>query len=246
MNVCRSREGFIKLHHKIQESDLWYDNNGLVAFLRMIGLAHYEDDFTSIRFHGKKRKLKRGEFSATMTELAGTLNMPIGTARKVLKRLENEGRIETWSDNRQTIFRICNYSKYQDTEDKRQDKRQDNPQDKRNRGLKEDKEDKEINTYVNSNESTRVFFYKLVTELGYTETVQYTDARRRKLQARLKRYKPEQLEKVAQAIYASPFHQGDNPSGKRYGNIDFLLRSDEKVDEWLNEKNQQMTRKADW
>ena len=102
------------------------------------------------------------------------------------------------------------------------------------------------NIYVNSNESTRDLFYKLVKQLGFTETVQYTDARRRKLQARLKRYKPEQLEKVAQSIYASPFHQGDNPSGKRYGTIDFLLRSDEKVDEWLNEKNLVTVKKADW
>lgn len=114
MNICRSKDGFIKLHYKIQDSDLWEDNNALVVFLRMIGYAHYEDDFTSIRFNGQQRHLKRGEFSASVSELARMVNLPVGTLRDVLARLEADKRISKQTSNRTTIFRICNYAKYQD------------------------------------------------------------------------------------------------------------------------------------
>ena len=114
MNICRSKDGFIKLHYKIQDSDLWNDNNAMVVFLRMIGYAHYEDDFTSIRFKGKQTYLKRGEFAASVSELAQLTNLSVGTLRDVLVRLESDKRISKQSDNRITIFRICNYSKYQD------------------------------------------------------------------------------------------------------------------------------------
>lgn len=113
MNICKSKDGFIKIHYKIQQSDLWEDNNALVVFLRMVGYAHYEDNFTSIRFNGKQYYLKRGEFSASVRELADMVNLPIGTLRDVLTRLESDKRISKRSDNRTTIFRICNYAKYQ-------------------------------------------------------------------------------------------------------------------------------------
>lgn len=114
MNINRAQNGFIKLHLKISDSDLWNDNNAMCAFLRMLFMAHYDDDFTSIRFAGEQRYLKRGEFSATLSELAVKLNLPLGTLRDVLRRLEESERISRQSDNRTTIFRICNYAKYQD------------------------------------------------------------------------------------------------------------------------------------
>jgi hypothetical protein len=114
MNINRAENGHIKLWRCINDSDLAEDNNAFMVFIRMVGFAHWQDDFTSIRFEGKQYHLKRGEFSATIAELAALTNLSVGTLRKVLDRLKESKRIEARSDNQKTIFRICNYAKYQD------------------------------------------------------------------------------------------------------------------------------------
>jgi DNA-binding MarR family transcriptional regulator len=115
MNINRAENGFIKIHYKIKDSDLWQDHTALFVFIRMLFFAHFEDDFTSIRFAGKQRYLKRGEFSATVAELAEYLGIPQSTLRKAIQRLEEGKRLDKRTDRQTTVFRICNYSKYQDS-----------------------------------------------------------------------------------------------------------------------------------
>lgn len=258
MNVCRSRGGFIKLHYKIQESDIWEDNTALVVFLKMIGLAHYEDNFTSIRFRGSQRHLKRGEFASTVSELSSEIGVPVGTLRKVLDRLEKSGRIVQSADNRQTIFSICNYAKYQDTADKQPGKQAGKQPDKQpgkqpgkpNRGLKDNKDNKEKKDYNvklpdGNSIDKKNLFDELVVSLGYSKAI-LTGSRLTKLKARLNQFSPDQLKDVAKKIADDPFMQGENNHGKRYGTIDYLLRNDEKIDEWLNRDDKKITYKADW
>lgn len=248
MNICRSKDGFIKLHYKIQNSDLWYDSTALLVFLRMISFAHYEDDFTSIRFRSKQRHLKRGEFSATTSELSEKLSLPTGTLRKVLKRLENADRISFETDNRQTIFRICNYDKYQGNEDKQPGKQEGKQKDKRNRGLKEVKEVKDISTNVDMSTGVdaKELFYQLVKNLGFTDSVRFTEERKRKLKLRLKTFTAVDLLRASTIVGNDPFLQGENDAGKRYGDIDYLLRSNENIDKKLNSDSSQVTYRADW
>lgn len=80
----------------------------------------------------------------------------------------------------------------------------------------------------------KAFFYMLVAALGFSETVRYTDGRKRKLQSRLKSYKGKEILKAAENLGADDYMQGDNPTGKRYGDIDYLLRNDEIIDKYLN------------
>lgn len=113
MNICRSKDGHVKLWHKINDSDIGQDNNAFLVFTKMLFFAHYEDNFTSIRFGGKQYKLKAGEFSATLGELAALVNLPQSTLRKVLDRLETDKRISRRTDRQTTIFSICKWSLYQ-------------------------------------------------------------------------------------------------------------------------------------
>lgn len=77
-------------------------------------------------------------------------------------------------------------------------------------------------------------FNQIITKLGYSDKVLATEGRLRKLSVRLKTFTPEQMIQAAEKIAADPYLQGDNPGGKRYGTIDYLIRSDELVDRWLN------------
>lgn len=113
MNICRSKDGHVKLWYKIIDSDISQDNNAFVVFTRMLFYAHYESDFTSIRFGGKQYKLQAGEFSATLSELSALVHIPQSTLRRVLERLEADGRISRRSDRQITIYTICNWGEYQ-------------------------------------------------------------------------------------------------------------------------------------
>lgn len=90
-----------------------------------------------------------------------------------------------------------------------------------------------------SNEPDRTdlkkLFYELVEALGFDGSrVVYTEARRKKLKARLKTFGEQAVREAAQNVADDEFLQGDNDSGKRYGDIDFLLRSDENLEKRLN------------
>lgn len=82
--------------------------------------------------------------------------------------------------------------------------------------------------------SYRTIFTELVKALGFSDRVTPTQGRLRKLQLRLKTFSHDELLAAAQAIGADAFLQGENDRGKRYGDIDFLLRSDEIVDKWAH------------
>lgn len=65
-----------------------------------------------------------------------------------------------------------------------------------------------------------------------------TDDRVKKLAARRKKYSMDEIKIAADALLKSPFHTGqdpkNNPQNTWYATPDFLLRNDEKVDEWFN------------
>lgn len=113
MNICRSKDGHVKLWYKINDSDISQDNNAYVVFVRMLFFAHYESNFASIRFNGKQYKLQAGEFSASLGELSAMVHIPTSTLRRVLDRLETDKRISRRTDRQTTIFSICNWSDYQ-------------------------------------------------------------------------------------------------------------------------------------
>lgn len=60
-----------------------------------------------------------------------------------------------------------------------------------------------------------------------------TPARRKKIASRLKTYSVDELKRAIEACHASPWMRGENEKGQPYGTIDYLMRSDEIVDRWL-------------
>lgn len=75
-------------------------------------------------------------------------------------------------------------------------------------------------------------FDKLCGILGH-QSLKYTPARAAKLRRRLKTFSEQEIITAAKAIADNEYLMGDNPSGKKYGTVDYLIRNDEKLDEWL-------------
>lgn len=71
------------------------------------------------------------------------------------------------------------------------------------------------------------------TILGGSRALMFTNTRLAHANARLKHFTAAQIYKAAENLAKSEWHMGRNPNGKKYATVDFLLRSDEKVEEWL-------------
>lgn len=78
-------------------------------------------------------------------------------------------------------------------------------------------------------------FGDLVEALGYNrKTTRFTPARRTKLLTRLKTFTFGEIVNAAKIIKDDPFMQGENDRKTKYGDIDYLLRNDEKLEHWVN------------
>lgn len=90
--------------------------------------------------------------------------------------------------------------------------------------------------------ANKPLFYELCAVLGHSKETKYTPARSKKLQLRLKSYSKEDMLKAAHAIANNDYMAGS--SGRKYGTIDYLLRNDEKIDEWLQQASAVQAQKA--
>lgn len=107
--------------------------------------------------------------------------------------------------------------------------------------IKEDKSSSstsvdDLNSGDTKHQEEKNLFFDLVEKLGYgRDRVRLTPERMQKLKKRLKTFSREQMLGAAAAIRDDEFMQGKNDNNKRYGTIDYLLRKDEKVEQWLSD-----------
>jgi hypothetical protein len=73
----------------------------------------------------------------------------------------------------------------------------------------------------------------LWAQSGAKRAAKLTPRRRSILQARLRDYSVDELCQVLDRAAKSPFHVGQNDSGRFFGDLDHLMGSAEKVDKWL-------------
>jgi hypothetical protein len=74
---------------------------------------------------------------------------------------------------------------------------------------------------------------ELATVLQYKRRVIHTPGRLKKLAQRLKSFKEAELVLAARAIVDNDYMMGDNPNRVKYATVDYLIRSDEIVEKWL-------------
>lgn len=74
--------------------------------------------------------------------------------------------------------------------------------------------------------------------LGGRGEAKLTTDRRARLSTRLKDFTTDELKQAAQNLGNDEFMQGANDNGKRYGTIDYLLRTSANVNKWLEEQPQ--------
>lgn len=74
--------------------------------------------------------------------------------------------------------------------------------------------------------------------LGGRGEAKPTTDRKARLKSRLKDFSEDELKTAAQNLGSDEFMQGANDNNKRYGTIDYLLRTSANVNKWLEEQPQ--------
>lgn len=204
--------GYVKLWRSIEQNELLdNDNNALVVFVKII----------------TKANRLTGTLTTGRNKFAAACNMKPSTLYDVLQRLQKATIIRLESNKYATTIYICNWWKYQQDDGNKPTARV------AGNGTIQEKKKKELDTNVSMEKNE--LFNELSETLGHTRPPILTAGRKDKLALRLKKFKPDDLKRAAEAIASNPFMMGENDRHKRYGTIDYLLRSDEKVDEWLDQ-----------
>lgn len=110
-------QGWIKLHRKILDNDIWHDPTAYRLFTLLLLKAAHKD---GIKINGIE--LKRGQYLRSYSKLAEDLGYRKGTGIKkvhrstvlrTIKKLVEFGMVSTSETSSGTLFTILNYEKYQ-------------------------------------------------------------------------------------------------------------------------------------
>lgn len=109
-------EGWIKIHRKIVEHEIWNDVTTFRLFMLLLLKAAYQD------FNYKGIELKKGQFIRSYSKLAedltyregrGQKNVSKSTVFKSIKKLIENGMVTVQETELGTLFTIVNYEEYQ-------------------------------------------------------------------------------------------------------------------------------------
>ena len=106
--------GWISIHRKIQQSDIWLDKEPFdkrSAWIDLIMMANHED--RQVLFDGKFIEVKRGEKITSLRMLSEKWKWSRNKVKRFLKLLESGSMIELKIDHQKTTYNIANYNVYQ-------------------------------------------------------------------------------------------------------------------------------------
>lgn len=107
-------KGWISLHRKIQECDIWLDDEPFdrrSAWIDLLLSANHEDK--SMIFDGHSITIGRGQLITSVRKLASRWGWGKNKTLTYLRLLEELQMIERKADSRRTLLTIINYDVYQ-------------------------------------------------------------------------------------------------------------------------------------
>lgn len=227
-------EGYVKIYRKLRDNPIYKNSKAVHIWLECLFRASHKDN--SIFLKRQKVSLKAGQFCMGYREFANSVSLGVSTVHYWFEVLEAERIVERKTSTQGTIVTILNWNDYQNVERK--------VERKRNANGTQTESNKNVKNVKNVNNIYRGGFGNLelpeVLE-KYIELVNSntgksfrpTKGRGDKLKARLKNYSYDDLITALNNMYKNPFYKGKNDRGW-IADPDFLIRSDEQVDRFLN------------
>ncbi len=104
-------EGFVKLHRRLLDSDVWQNPNALRVFLWALLRANYTQ--RTVHFGGRDLSLAPGEFISGRFAGSAECHLKPSTFRNAVCWLQDAGMIRTKPDNQKTVFTVVNWARFQ-------------------------------------------------------------------------------------------------------------------------------------
>lgn len=109
-----TENGYIKLHRSLLKKGFCQDSEYVHLWVYLLLRASYcQKEFL---FNGQLIKLLPGQFLAGRNKISAETGISSSKVQRILKCLEIEHQIEQQMTNKFRIITICNWSKYQNTE----------------------------------------------------------------------------------------------------------------------------------
>jgi len=218
--------GWIKLHRDMLQWEWYDDHNTKILFLHLLLKASH----ISKKWRGIT--IQPGELRTTRVDLVKETGLSEQQVRTSLDKLKSTHEITSKSTNKNTVISINNWNNHQ----------QDNQQ-TTTRATNEQPTDNQPTSYLKNvknvknvkNTTTELKKFLSLFNSYFNSEYRETKGREVKIALRLKTYTFEQLEKALKTLASSDWHKGKNDRGWK-ADPEFLLRSDEQVDKWLNTK----------
>lgn len=237
--------GYIALHRSILDWEWYEDINVSRLFIHLLLRANHADN----KWQGIE--IKRGQLLTSRDHLASESRLSIMQVRTSLNKLKSTSEITIKTTSRYSLITINNYNLYQ-SGNQPTNKRVTSNQPASNQQVTTNNNDNNDNNEKKENAvsvKTKKEGYKPEFAQKYIDGFNklfdskfiVTPARANKLKLRFQTFTGEQIAEALLNLAASKFHQGDNDRGWK-ADPDFLIRSDEQVDTWLNHKGKQNDR----
>lgn len=149
--------GWISIHRKIQQSDIWLDKEPFdkrSAWIDLIMMANHEDK--QILFNGKFIEVKRGEKITSLKQLSDRWRWSRSKVKRFLNLLESGSMIELKTKQRYTSYKVVNYNVYQNEDINKRNEVETNLKQSRDEGETKANTNNNINNYNNVNNNNGV------------------------------------------------------------------------------------------
>ena len=149
--------GWISIHRKIQQSDIWLDKEPFdkrSAWIDLIMMANHEDK--QILFNGKFIEVKRGEKITSLKQLSERWRWSRSKVKRFLNLLESGSMIELKTKQRYTSYKVVNYNVYQNEDISKRNEVETNLKQSRDEGETKANTNNNINIYNNVNNNNGV------------------------------------------------------------------------------------------
>jgi DNA-binding transcriptional regulator YhcF (GntR family) len=103
--------GYVRIHRTLIDHPAFRTDAEAMAFAWLVAKASWRS--SRVRYKGHGVCLERGQLAISVREFAMAMDRDKAWIERLLKRLKNEGMVETAAETGVTIVTICNYDKYQ-------------------------------------------------------------------------------------------------------------------------------------
>lgn len=228
--------GYARFHRSLIGHPAFRNDAEAMAFAWMVLRASWKP--VRVRYKGRAFTLNRGQLAVSQRDMADALDRDKAWVERLWKRLRAEAMIAVAYEAGAAVISICNYDKYQHSNDEREapdeasreaDARQTQGTEQvREEGKKEEGE--EANASSSSPPELRPqhvveFWNEMAARTGLPQVRDLSEKRRRALKLRISRYSIDEIAAAILAIERTPFLLGQT-GGSWRADFDFLLRPD--------------------